>query len=142
MDTNASSLNFASSNLTGKSNPTGYRGLGVLLTLGLAAWFGAGVVGVAHADAPPQTIETAQVSYADLDLSTEAGARALLGRIDSAARDACGDATHSPLLPREGANLRECVNEAVGTAVSKIGSPLVASLHTKTIETGITLAAR
>ena len=142
MDTNASSLNSASSNLTGKSNPAGYRGLGVMLTLGLAAWFGAGVVGVAHADSPPQTIATAQVTYADLDVSTEAGARTLLARIDGAARDACGDAAHSPLLPREGANIRECVNEAVGTAVSKIGSPMVASLHGKTIETGVTLAAR
>lgn len=145
MDTNASSLKPASSNFNPAAYRAGgfqYRGFATVLTLSVVAWFGATVVGIAHADAPPQTTATAEVTYADLDLSTERGARALLQRIDIAAKAACGEETHSPLLPRENANVRACVNDAVETAVAKLNSPMIAALRNTYTQSGIALAAR
>lgn len=124
-----------------RSPPIAPRIFGVALSLGLGLWLATAAVGMASAQTAPQT--AARVSYADLDLSSEAGARALLYRIRVAASSACGQETHSPLFPRESARHRACVNEAVGAAVNQIGSPTLTAVNNGTrTQAGMSLAAR
>jgi UrcA family protein len=83
---------------------------------------------------PPAAAETApaaiKVAYADLDISSQAGAQTLLRRIHVAAVEACStDTLHSPLFPRADAQFRDCLIEAKDAAVSGVGSRLVARLH-------------
>jgi len=86
--------------------------------------------GVAQAQTAPKQI-TAHVSYADLDLSTQDGARALLKRINSAAKEACGpDPVMSPLTPAAPTLYDRCIAEAADTAVANLNAPLVLALHT------------
>jgi UrcA family protein len=136
MDTTIASPKFASSNRT---SPKTSSILAVALSIGVCAWLVAVTAGMAHAETAPQT--AARVTYADLDVSTADGARALLGRIDIAARAACGVKTHSPLLPHEAGYHRACVANAVDAAVRQIGSPILAELHNQS-PASVTLAAR
>lgn len=64
------------------------------------------------AAAQPAFAESIRVEYKDLDLSTEAGQKELDGRIDAAARKACGfsDVTVGSRIPSKEA--RECVANA------------------------------
>jgi UrcA family protein len=67
------------------------------------------------------------VRYADLNLSSEAGARTLYQCIRRAARIVCikpGDAARfgNP-------NYRECIHKAVDDAVAKINQPTLYALH-------------
>jgi UrcA family protein len=126
---------LASSNRTPKTSSI----LAVALSIGVGAWLAAVTVGMAHAETAPQT--AARVTYADLDVSTADGAHALLGRIDIAAKTACGVETHSPLLPHEAGYHRACVASAVDAAVKQIGSPILAELHNPS-PASVTLAAR
>jgi len=136
MDTTLASPKFASSNRT---SPKTSSILAVALSVGAVVWLAAVTTGMAHAETAPQT--AARVTYADLDVSTADGARALLGRIGIAAKAACGVKTHSPLLPREASYHRVCVANAVDAAVKQIGSPMLAELRTQSPES-VTLAAR
>jgi len=72
----------------------------------------------------------ARVAFADLNLASEAGAEALLARINVAARAVCGDrAGPMPLAERRA--VRACMNEAVGQAVASIESPSLAYAHAR-----------
>lgn len=85
---------------------------------------------------------SATVSYADLDLSTETGARTMLQRIRLTARDMCGsEPVHSPLTPRAPTQFRNCVIDAVDSAVAGLGAPLVASLNNTEAEKALTVLA-
>jgi UrcA family protein len=85
---------------------------------------------------------SATVSYADLDLSTEAGARTMLQRIRFTAREMCGsEPVHSPLTPRAPTQFRNCVIDAVDSAVAGLGAPLVAALHNDEAEKALTVLA-
>jgi UrcA family protein len=85
---------------------------------------------------------SATVSYADLDLSTEAGARTMLQRIRFTAREMCGsEPVHSPLTPRAPTQFRNCVIDAVDSAVAGLGAPLVASLNNTEAEQALTVLA-
>ncbi len=68
-----------------------------------------------------------KVRYADLNLTSEEGARALLQRIRHAARIVCdqqwGDPTEAAMLARS------CVADATRQAVAKANSPLVTALY-------------
>lgn len=64
--------------------------------------------------APNLIVRTAMVSYADLDLGTEAGVATLDTRIRTAVRDVCGSVT-SPGL-RANAEVRECRKDALASA--------------------------
>ncbi len=66
------------------------------------------------------------VSYVDLDLGHEAGAKTLLARISGAAKRVCGPApdTHESNTP-----YRHCVNSAVDRAVTEVNRPTVNALH-------------
>ena len=61
-----------------------------------------------------------RVSFKDLDLTTHAGAATLYQRIRNAARSACGSVDGA--LPEEKAAWGRCVDEAIGSAVAKLGS--------------------
>ncbi len=66
------------------------------------------------------------VSYADLDLGRDAGARALLVRLNGAAKRVCGPApeSHEPKGP-----FKKCVDRAVDHAVAEVNRPTVNALH-------------
>jgi UrcA family protein len=61
-----------------------------------------------------------RVSVRDLDLTTHAGAARLYQRIRNAARSVCGPVDGA--LPGEKAAWDRCVDEAIGSAVAKLGS--------------------
>lgn len=134
------------STLYSRHQPLRFRGLGAALTLGAGVWLAAVTAGlVEQAEASPPEAEAAQaVTYADLDLSTQDGAHALLKRIGLAAKRACGvEASHSPLEPRAGAYFRDCVDASVDAAVARVGSPTLASIHDDMKSpASMTLAAR
>lgn len=98
------------------------------LSVGAVLWVIGGAAGVATAQTAPAPA-VAQVSYADLDLRTETGARTLLTRINLAAHEACGETVHSPLLPRAAIAHDRCVAVATQTAVDRVGSVTVAQMH-------------
>lgn len=116
--------------------------LSTALALGAAAWTISAGVGIASAQTPQAV--AAKVSHADLDLRTEDGARAYLKRVNTTAKDICGNApVHSPLLPRAVAKFDQCVELGVETGVYNSGAPLVIQLHTgSTLSGSMTLASR
>ena len=61
-----------------------------------------------------------RVAVKDLDLTTQAGAATLYRRIRNAARTACGPVDSA--LTQEKAAWDRCVDEAIGSAVAKVGS--------------------
>jgi UrcA family protein len=61
-----------------------------------------------------------RVSVKDLNLTTPAGAAAVYVRIRNAARSVCGAVDIA--LPEEKAAWDRCVDEAIGSAVAKLGS--------------------
>jgi len=77
------------------------------------------IASVAFAPAALAQVGVEQVSvhvaYGDLDMSTVAGGKTLLKRIEGAARRVCGDASpRSPLKPR---SVPVCRRESVANAV-------------------------
>lgn len=71
-------------------------------------------------------IATKTVKFADLDISTASGAGALYERIVTAARFVCRDAGFKLVA--------ECRARAIADAVRGVGSPLLSSVHSSTIE--------
>lgn len=68
------------------------------------------------------------VSYADLDLGHEAGARALLMRIKSAAKRVCGSEPDPRVVDR---SYSRCVDSALDRAVAEVNRPAVNALHAR-----------
>jgi UrcA family protein len=66
----------------------------------------------------------AVVKYADLDLASDAGAAALLRRIEAAARQVCGDPRELQPLTRS-TRVRHCNTQAIEHAVTALGAPKV-----------------
>ncbi len=66
------------------------------------------------------------VSYADLDLGHQAGARALLQRISGAAKLVCSP---EPRELRDAPPYKACLRQAVDQAVDEVNSPRVSALH-------------
>lgn len=100
-----------------------------ILSVGAVVWAASAMSGVATAQTSHISSET--VSYADLDLSTHDGARALLKRIDFAAKRICGpEPMLSPLMPAVRTQYERCLDEAADNAVAKVNAPLVVALHT------------
>lgn len=78
-----------------------------------------------------------RVAYSDLDLSTEGGARELLGRIELASAQACGGSPvfYSSYTVAQNLATREfntCRANAISTAVKSLPFPLVQKLYTST----------
>lgn len=99
------------------------------LTLLLAAGLGLAAAGAASA-APDPTAETTtvHVRVADLNLSSDAGARVALRRITHAARTICGDEPDAREMARQ-AIFQACVRSVVDQAVADAGSPTLAALN-------------
>jgi len=71
-------------------------------------------------------VRSVTVSFRDLDLSKPEGARALYGRIQSAAKQVCGYAGRD-LIDQ---NIwRSCYRNAVADAVGRVNSPLLTAMH-------------
>jgi UrcA family protein len=77
--------------------------------------------------ATPSNGRSVTVSYADLDLSSPAGAKALYGRIQAAAKQVCGHAGADVI---EQGIWKSCYRSAVGDAVRKVNDPLLTAVHT------------
>jgi UrcA family protein len=71
------------------------------------------------------------VSYADLNLNGEAGARVLHGRLRMAAAQVCAPFQGTSL--RERTNWRECVDPALARAVAKVDEPMLTAYHVSRI---------
>jgi UrcA family protein len=75
----------------------------------------------------PASARSVTVNYADLDVSSPAGAKALYGRIQGAAKQVCGYAGADVI---EQAIWRSCYRNAIGDAVRKVNNPLLTAVHT------------
>jgi UrcA family protein len=79
------------------------------------------------------TIDQVSVSYGDLNVSTDAGARVLFARIKSAATLACGGKPDSrDLAGME--RFQACRKDAMSSAVTRIGAPKVAALYGQAVQ--------
>ena len=67
------------------------------------------------------------VSYADLNLSGEPGARTLYGRLRTAATQVCAPFRGNSL--RERTNWRECFNPALARSVADVDAPMLTAYH-------------
>ena len=89
-------------------------------------------VNPAYAGSDSEEIRQERVSFKDLNINEEAGARKLLSRIQSAARRVCQESRFADTA-RE---YRECREETVKNAVAKVNRPmLTAALSGKPQET-------
>ena len=85
------------------------------------------VRGVTHTG---REVRQQRVSYADLDLRTEAGARSLLGRIEGAAKIVCSPQPAPPDLTEQ-ADYKTCLRDAQDGAVAQLGSDSVSALYAR-----------
>jgi UrcA family protein len=69
---------------------------------------------------PAANVRQAVVSYADLNLETESGARTLLTRIKSAARRVCGVNDVGLMAIEFRAQLHRCAEQATARAVADV----------------------
>lgn len=104
----------------------------MLKIVGTALTAAALLVGAAHAQGE-MIRKDVQVSYRDLDLSTDTGARALLVRIETAASQACGSTPYfynsysvAPELASK--EFATCRANAITSAVNSLHAPLVQKL--------------
>jgi len=75
-------------------------------------------------DALPQVV----VKFADLDLATDAGATALLRRIEAAAGQICGNPHGLQPLDRL-VRVQQCNAQAIARAVTDLGAPKVTLVY-------------
>lgn len=94
--------------------------LSAAMALGLAS-IGGG------ANAQSDDVVSVKVKYADLNLASEAGARAMLHRIRRAAQEICGPDSYNPIDYRY--EYLPCVARVSNEAVGKFGSPMVIALN-------------
>lgn len=142
MDTTNASPKTSTKSSSPKTNSVVSGILSATLALAAAAWTLSAGVGLASAQTPEAV--AAKVSHADLNLRTEAGARAYLKRVNVTAKEMCGnEPVHSPLFPRAPAKFDHCVQIGVETGVYNSGEPLVIQLHAGSPLSGsMTLASR
>jgi UrcA family protein len=79
------------------------------------------------AHAADDALPSKRVSYADLDISTPAGAKVLYGRIVRAAKDVCNFTGFDPLGATQVRN--RCIDYAIYNAVKDVGSPALSALR-------------
>jgi UrcA family protein len=96
-----------------------------LIAAGLVAFTCIAGIGSAQAAQPSQAL-TKTVTYGDLNLDTESGAKVLFIRLRDAAKDVC-----SPYESKELARKRVwtvCVSSALASAAEQINKPMVTAL--------------
>jgi UrcA family protein len=98
------------------------------LAIALAALTAAAAFVQTAAAEPGRGTEVAvRVSYADLDISSEAGVKTLMRRIDRAAGVICGSA--SPSRPISLARIaRTCQRAVVADALTQVGEPRLTAM--------------
>jgi UrcA family protein len=94
----------------------------------------AGSLGVAQAATPSEDVPTVVVSYADLDVSTPEGARALYQRISVAAHKVCP--FKDSVQPLRVAMNNACRAAAIERAVSSVNSTQLAAVRTEHVKRG------
>ena len=100
-----------------------------LLATIIVVALGAPTIASADAKSDLQGVSV-KVSYADLNLEKQAGAKALYRRLKQASKQACGVRS----LRAEGSvsnivEARRCYREALSAAVEKIDNELVTNIH-------------
>lgn len=85
--------------------------------------------GQALADGSGAAHRSVKVSYADLDLSKQAGAEALYQRIRTAARTVCGRPSSREIVRLM--LFRQCYGEAIDTAVKRIDISSLYAVHNR-----------
>jgi UrcA family protein len=92
----------------------------IYCTLGTGALCSASVQ--AAEDVPSKTVK-----FADLNITSQAGAKALYGRIRAAAQDVCHDSSGGDPILRLA--VRACIEKAIDKAVKDVNSPVLTSLR-------------
>jgi UrcA family protein len=83
------------------------------------------------AQAADAALPSQRVSYADLDISSPAGAKVLYGRIKVAARHVCALNGYNDLGEMQSVN--QCTDRAIDKAVKDVGSPELSALRPSTL---------
>ena len=91
-------------------------------TLGTAALCAALASVQAAEDVPSKTVK-----FADLNIASQAGAKALYGRIRAAALDVCRDSSGGDPILRLAVSA--CIEKAIDKAVKDVNSPVLTSLR-------------
>ncbi|HXA35643.1 MAG TPA: UrcA family protein [Steroidobacteraceae bacterium] len=94
----------------------------IYCTLGAAALCIASASVQAEEALPSKTVQ-----FADLNITSEAGAKVLYSRIRAAARDVCHDSSGGDPILRLGVSA--CIAKAVDKAVKDVNSPVLTSLR-------------
>jgi UrcA family protein len=81
----------------------------------------------AVADTTAEEVRTTTVNFADLNLSTAAGARVLYARLKAAAREVCDNNGELDLRSKLAA--RQCRKAALERSVSEAAQPMLTALH-------------
>ena|SRR5208283_2505030 len=76
---------------------------------------------------PYDQVLAKKVTYGDLNLETEEGAKVLYARLRHAGEDVCSPLESRELIRRQ--IWRTCVDSAVASAVTRVNKPRVTALH-------------
>ncbi len=85
------------------------------------------VIAAQHATAQNAETVSVKVSFGDLNLATEAGAKVMLQRFRNAAKTICGPALSDPIQIMY--EYRPCVNAITDHAVATFHNPIVTALN-------------
>jgi len=98
-----------------------------ITAIALSSFLALGFASCGQAAYAQSTDYGVQVSYADLNITTEAGAKTLLHRIHDAAEAYCGGETHVPLDQQR--THEACVTDAVDTTVAGLNVRAVTAMN-------------
>ena len=94
----------------------------------------------------PLVVRVQRVAYGDLDLTTAAGADAMLRRLDRAASRACGGrpsrSANDPLSAAKSRDFRHCKVSAIDVATLHLDAPLVRTAWLRRDEADVVAEAR
>lgn len=101
-----------------------------LVAVGLAIALTAPVIGNTATSGFTEQETAVRVSYSDLDLSSNAGVKALYTRLKAASEEACGPTNYrdAGTLQKLARN-KACYNQTLNKAVSKVDNDRLTRLH-------------
>jgi UrcA family protein len=97
--------------------------------------------GAQAAPAQNDDVPSVVVKYADLNLDSEAGAKALLRRVNHAARMVCGEQNDDPISRLDFA-IPACVRRATDQAVERLGNATVTAMNQGARTTAVASSSR